>query len=367
LKHLSKLPIFFLIVLLASAINPAKASPDTLSLYPDANGQQGNWNPTPAERARWDCVDETPPDDSDYITENSGLRMGEYIRIEDSGMSEGTISNVRTVVRMRRLMAFDNDFKEGLWVSWGDMGWGEWHKVSYLAWAYYYVDWALTPQGNAWTWAKVDTVEIMVATNVVQSYMMPQVSQMYIIVTYEEAPAEYNFYGTINSQVTVTSQRSWMFNRYSSINEVFSIQTQKSGSFNLFGTVSQVFSISSLFDYIQTRNFYGSITQIFSAISRRTWVFGPQGLIQQVFGVESYTLYLILGLFSFALSCIALPLSIRKHKEKLPFILSIVAVVFAAGAMATTNLFIAALSFVMAIMAIALLFARRRESEDSSF
>jgi len=159
-----------------------------LTLHPDANGQQGNWLPTPAERARWDCVDEDPFDDSDYITENSALRMGQYIRIEDSGMSEGTITNVKTVVRMRRLMAFDNDFREGLWVSWGDMGWGDYHKVSYLAWIYYFVDWSLTPQGNAWTWAKVDTVEIMVGTNIAQSYMMPQVSQCYIVVTYEEAP-----------------------------------------------------------------------------------------------------------------------------------------------------------------------------------
>jgi len=111
----------------------------TVYLYPDANGQQGNWNPTPAERARWDCVDETPPDDTDYITENNTLRMAQYIRIEDTATT-GTITNVRTVVRARRLLAFDNDFREGIWVSWADSGWGNYHKLSYLGWTDYYVD-----------------------------------------------------------------------------------------------------------------------------------------------------------------------------------------------------------------------------------
>jgi len=105
----------------------------------------------------------------------------------------------------------------------------------------------------------------------------------------EEAPTEYNFYGTINSQHTITSQRSWSFDRYSFINQISAIDSHKTVSFSLFATISQGFSISSIFDYVQTRNFYGTITQILLATSRRIWVFGSKGFIQQVFGIEGYT------------------------------------------------------------------------------
>ena len=173
-------------------------------------------------------------------------------------------------------------------------------------------------------------------------------------------PTEYNFYGTVNSQISVTSERSWIFGRYSSINPVASIDSQKSVSFSLFAAISQAFSTSSLFSYFQTRNFFGSITQLFSATSRRTWIFDVQGLIQQVFGIQSYTslptttLYMILGLISLALSCIATPLSIKKKKSAFIFILSVTGLVFAVIAIALSNFATAALAFVLAIPALAL-------------
>jgi len=183
----------------------------------------------------------------------------------------------------------------------------------------------------------------------------------------QEAVAEHNFYGLVNSQISLTSQRSWSFNRVSSINEIFSIQTQKSMSFSLFAAISQAFSISSLFNYFQTRNFFGSITQLFSAASKRTWIFDVQGLIQQVFGIQSYTslptatLYLILGLISFALSCITMPLSIKKSKSAFIFILSVMGLVFAVIAIALSNFATAALAFVLAIPALALSLIKQEE------
>jgi len=184
----------------------------------------------------------------------------------------------------------------------------------------------------------------------------------------EESPAqECSFYGVINSQSTLTSQRGWIFGRYSSINPIASIDSQKRVSFSLFAAISQAFSISSLFSYFQTRNFFGSITQLFSVASKRTWIFNVQGLIQQVFDIQSYTslptttLYMILGLISLALSCIATPLSIKKSKSAFIFILSVTGLVFALIAIALSNFATAALAFVLAIPALALSLIKREE------
>jgi hypothetical protein len=119
----------------------------------------------------------------------------------------------------------------------------------------------------------------------------------------EAGPTEYNFYGTVNSQISVTSQKSWSFDCHSSIN--------------------QTFSIASLFDYFQTRNFYGAITQLFSVTSRRMWIFNVQGFIQQVFGIEGWanlpTAYAhsrSFIIFVFVFSLCALIVYVKRKREK---------------------------------------------------
>jgi len=81
-----------------------------------------------------------------------------------------------------------------------------------------------------------------------------------------------------------------------------------------------------------------------------------------VFTIEAL-LYQILGLFSLALSCFATTLSIRKHKEKLPFIISIIALTFAVAAITIANLMVAALAFVITIIALTFSLMRKREPQ----
>jgi len=202
----------------------------------------GNWIPTPSERARWDCVDEFPFDDSDHLQENSGVRIAEYIAMENapSNYSVATITNVRIVIRLCRLMAFNNDFKEGLWCAWYNFGWGDWHKVNYISYTDNYCDFPLMPNGDPWTWAFINTTEIMMCSNVEQSYMMPRCSQQYIIVTYEIPSGQdltFTFSETINP---LDSSSMWKEQGFY-LTETFSITKSlnifKAKLFNTFETV----------------------------------------------------------------------------------------------------------------------------------
>jgi len=367
MKRVSSFFLVFLIITLALAFSvfDVKANPDTTTLRPNANGTINLWTAV-GDTPQYKCVDEEDHDeDTTYVQPPDG-GGSQYFALPDPS-HEGTISKVRVYARAKRPYAIYAEMRIDAFVNWV-FEYGTYFAPSYNVYTDYYEEFP-TLDGNAWTWDDIDDLQAVVHGAPEILGITIRVTQVWVEVYWEAAPAEYNFYGSISQLFSITSQRSWSFNRYSSINQIFSTQTEKTMSFSLFATISQAFSISSLFDYIQTRNFYGSITQILSATSKKTWIFDIQGLVQQVFGIESYTnlpiatLYMILGLISLALSCIAVPLSIRKTKKMLPFILSITAVAVTIAAIAIANLMVAALAFIMAIIALVFTLTKRREPE----
>ena len=68
----------------------------------------------------------------------------------------------------------------------------------------------------------------------------------YLMISWEEAAQEENFYGSINQVQSVSTEQTYTFNKYSTINPVFTINSLRTWSFNRYSTIQPVSTVNTL-------------------------------------------------------------------------------------------------------------------------
>jgi len=99
---------------------------------------------------------------------------------------------------------------------------------------------------------------------------------------------EFNRFSLIGQSISIISERTWTFTEYKILNSQFTVNSQKTVAFTIFSTINPSFSIASITEFItgQILNLFGSISQTISIAFQRNWVFSKVGLINPQFTVD---------------------------------------------------------------------------------
>jgi hypothetical protein len=135
----------------------------TLTLRPNADGALTELDPSSG--ARWDCVDEDPASDSDYVGKgapSSNLIKRNSFALPNHSSEAGTINSVKIYARMRSNGNVNCRWRLG--VHNGSVYSECSDQTLTSSFAPYSITWANNPNNSnqAWTWSDIDSLQALV-------------------------------------------------------------------------------------------------------------------------------------------------------------------------------------------------------------
>jgi len=163
-KHTISLAL--LTLLLCSLFLPLRnvfASPDSETLRPNAAGYSAGLHPVPVGTPNWDCVDETPANDSDYVSTDTTDQLPELDLHNIANTTIGTSDTIYNVTVNLRLKSQSNSYKATFFTAIRTEGTNYLGSAVYptTTWATYSKTYTTNPNTGAnWTVQELNDLQI---------------------------------------------------------------------------------------------------------------------------------------------------------------------------------------------------------------
>ncbi|MDI6820298.1 MAG: S8 family serine peptidase [Candidatus Hodarchaeaceae archaeon] len=143
-------------------------------LRPNASGQYAEYSTVVGATEHWDAVDDVAPDEDSTYAATATLGHRDVFNLDDGGLPDVPISNVRVYARARKTTAAAT--KINLMIRTHDNDYVSEDMALTTSYANYYRDWAANPPtGKSWTASEVDALQAGVRSASSKSHRVTQV------------------------------------------------------------------------------------------------------------------------------------------------------------------------------------------------